>query len=66
MIVWQVLGLLVAAVVWLLVAAGFVTWLWNLTLPELFGTKHIEYWQAFRLVLLGNLLFGAPATFVFS
>ncbi len=37
--------------------------LWNMTLPDLFGTKTIGYWQAFRLLLIVSILFG-PGTFV--
>ncbi len=47
---------------WLLAAAGLTTWLWNLTLPELFGWKGIAYWQALRLVELDNVVIGGPAT----
>ena len=34
-------------------------WLWNITLPDVFGLKQITYWQAFRLLILASLLFGA-------
>lgn len=33
-----------------------VMWLWNSTLPALFGLKVITYWQAWRLSLLSALL----------
>ena len=36
-------------------------WLWNLTVPEVFGLKRITYWQAFRLLILAGMLFGGPA-----
>lgn len=36
-------------------------WLWNLTMPEVFGLKRITYWQAFRLLILAGMLFGGPA-----
>jgi len=36
--------------------AGLVAWLWNRTMPELFGLPAIRFWQAFRLVILLNLL----------
>lgn len=47
------LGLLCLALVPLL-----IMWLWNNTLPELFGFKTIRYWQSFRLYLLFALLIG--------
>ena len=41
-------------------AFGFlVKWLWNWLMPVLFGLKEITYWQAFAMVLLAKLLFGA-------
>lgn len=32
--------------------------LWNMTLRDLFGTKTLDYWQAFRLLLIASILFG--------
>jgi len=33
-----------------------VMWLWNSTLPIVFGLKTIGYWEAFRLYYLAGLL----------
>ena len=33
-----------------------VMWLWNSTLPLIFGLKSIVYWEAFRLYYLSGLL----------
>lgn len=33
--------------------------LWNITVPEIFGLKTIRYWQAFRLLLIASMIFGA-------
>ena len=33
-------------------------WLWNITMPDVFNLKKINYWQAFRLLLIAALLFG--------
>jgi len=41
-----------------LIAAAILKWLWNTTLPELFGFKTMRYWQAFRLLIIAQLLFG--------
>jgi hypothetical protein len=41
------------------VVAGLLQWLWNITMPDVFGLKRIAYWQAFRLLLIGALLSGS-------
>jgi hypothetical protein len=33
--------------------------LWNITVPEIFGLPTIRYWQAFRLLLMASMIFGA-------
>lgn len=33
-------------------------WLWNTTIPQIFGLKEITYWQSLRLLLIAWLLFG--------
>lgn len=33
-------------------------YLWNTTLPDLFGVKPIAFWQTFRLFLLTSILVG--------
>jgi len=35
-----------------------VMWLWNSTLPELFGLKLISWWMAWKLSMLCSMLFG--------
>ncbi|MDP6500850.1 MAG: hypothetical protein QF743_09105 [Candidatus Marinimicrobia bacterium] len=36
-------------------------WLWNMTIPEVFGFKMITYWQAFRIIIIAAILFhGSP------
>ena len=34
--------------------------LWNWLMPELFGLKVIEYWQALGLMILCGMLFKSP------
>lgn len=36
----------------------FFQWLWNITIPQVFGLKEITYWQAFRLLIIAGILFG--------
>mgnify|MGYP001060447094 CR=1 FL=1 len=38
---------------------ALLQWLWNITMPEVFNLKTIDYWQAFRLLLIAGILFGA-------
>lgn len=33
-------------------------WIWNITMPELFGLRQITVYQAMRLLVIGFLLFG--------
>lgn len=59
-------AVLLGIVVFFVVAAALLQWLWNITLPEVFGFKSIRYWQAFRLLLIGSLLFGSGAFLRFT
>jgi len=38
---------------------ALLQWLWNITMPDVFNLKKISYWQAFRLLVIANILFGA-------
>ena len=49
------------AVLLFLVVTALFRWLWNITMPEVFGLKRITYWQAFRLLIMAGMLFGGPA-----
>ncbi len=41
------------------VVAALLQWLWNITMPDVFNLKTISYWQAFRLLIIAGVLFGA-------
>jgi len=58
-LVWIVpLGALAAASMF--VGVGFlVTWLWRVTVGDIFGFKAISFWQAWGLILLSQILFKA-------
>src|SRR5207247_11177194 len=44
----------------LFIGFGFlVTWLWRVTLGDIFGLKSISFWQAWGLILLSQILFKA-------
>jgi hypothetical protein len=58
----MVVGGLAAAVVIGLVFGIFVRELWNWLMPDLFGLKTITYWQAFGIVILGQLIFGGSSS----
>lgn len=40
-----------------LILALPLLWLWNATMPELFGLKEISWWMAWKLMLLSSILF---------
>lgn len=47
------------AMVWLVIYSAIAMLVWNWTIPNIFaGAPHIDIWQAFGLVVLGNLLTG--------
>jgi|SRR4051812_44134066 hypothetical protein len=53
-----VVGAPVAIAVFVFVAGGVVTLLWNWLLPSLFGWPRITIWQGFGLLALCRILFG--------
>jgi hypothetical protein len=50
---------MIFACLFALVFGFLVKWLWNFLMPDLFGLKQITYLQAFAMVVLAKLLFGA-------
>ena len=52
-----VLSIIIAAVVLTLLLGFPVKWLWNWLIPDLFGLKTIDFWQAWGLMMLIHLLF---------
>ncbi|MBN1847837.1 MAG: hypothetical protein JW932_04560 [Deltaproteobacteria bacterium] len=61
--VFRIIGMVfvgvIFAVLFALVFGFLVKWLWNFLMPGLFGLAQITYWQAFAMVVLAKLLFGA-------
>ena len=49
----------IAAAAFALAFGYFVMLLWNWLMPPIFGLKVITYWQAFGIVVLAKLIFGA-------
>jgi hypothetical protein len=52
-----VIGLAIGLLLIVLFAIVF-RWLWNTTMPEVFGLKHLTYWQSIKVLLLAGILFG--------
>jgi hypothetical protein len=50
---------IIAAAIFALVFGYVVMLLWNWLMPLLFGLTVITYWQAFGIVILAKLIFGA-------
>jgi len=50
---WIALGVAVY-----LFIVGFFQYLWNMTMPQVFGVREITFWQGFRLLLISGMLFG--------
>jgi len=59
----RVVGLVIAGVLaaaaFALAFGWFVMLLWNWLMPAVFGLGAITYWQAFGIVVLAKLIFGA-------
>lgn len=56
------IGVLVGIVIGVLLVAIIVVvfrWLWNTTMPEVFGVSDVTFWQAFKILLLAGILFGS-------
>jgi len=58
-IVGLTLAGIAAACAFALVFGLVVKWLWNWLMPAVFGLGTITYWQAFGILVLSKLLFGA-------
>ena len=57
----QLTGAIVGLIIGLILVAVLVVvfrWLWNSTLPEVFGVREVSFWQAFKIMLLAGILFG--------
>jgi hypothetical protein len=46
----------ISLVLLVLLGIGIFQWLWNITMPQVFGLKPIGYWVAFRLLLIAGFL----------
>jgi hypothetical protein len=58
-IIGMVFAGIAIAVLFALAFGLVVQYLWNFLMPGLFGLRAITYWQAFALVILAKIFFGA-------
>ena len=56
-IIGAIMGIAIAAVIVAILVVVF-RWLWNTTMPEVFGLRELSFWQAFKIMLLAGILFG--------
>lgn len=56
-----IIGLLIGFVI-LAIFTLLFRWLWNTTIPEVFGLKSLDFWQAFKIMLISAMLFGGGTT----
>ena len=52
-----ILGVLIALVLLAFLVVVF-RWLWNTTMPDVFGVKELSFWQAVKILILAGILFG--------
>ena len=50
------IGMVAIALFFLFVYA--FQWIWNMTIPDVFGFKAINYWQSLGLLAVSRILFG--------
>lgn len=49
-----IIGLLAASLV--LLGTTMFQWLWNITMPDVFGLRQIRFWVALRLLIVSGFL----------
>jgi hypothetical protein len=55
----QIVMIILLVILLTAIATALVEWLWNMTMPLAFtSAKQIDFWVAFRLLLIGALLSG--------
>ena len=61
LLVGLVLGLLIGLVLLAIITLVF-RWLWNTTMPDVFGLKSLTFGQALKIMLISVMLFGGGTT----
>jgi hypothetical protein len=49
--------ILTTVVLFVFLVPAIFQWLWNITMPQVFGLRPITYWIAFRLLIVADILF---------
>lgn len=53
LVIGLIIGLIILAIITLI-----FRWLWNTTMPDVFGVKSLSFGQAFKILLIASMLFG--------
>ena len=53
-----IIPLIILILLLIAIVPAIFKWLWNITMPQVFGLKEITFWQAVRILLLSYILFG--------
>jgi hypothetical protein len=56
-LVGAAMGILIGLVIVAIFTVIF-RWLWNTTMPDVFGFKTLTFWQALKILILAGILFG--------
>ena len=56
-LVGLVVGLIVGLIILAIITLIF-RWLWNTTMPDVFGVKSLSFGQSFKILLIASMLFG--------
>ena len=51
-------GTLVLMIIVVIIAILITQYIWNIVMPDVFGTKQITFWQTVGLLILTNIFFG--------
>ena len=56
-LIGAVIGLLIGLIILAIITLIF-RWLWNTTMPDVFGVKSLSFGQSFKILLIASMLFG--------
>lgn len=62
----MILTIAVSYVFIFLIGALLLWWLWNITMPQIFGVKKITPFEALRLLIISLILLGGGPLFLFN
>lgn len=61
-----IINIILLGICLLFITPAILKWLWNITMPQVFNLREINYWQAFRLFIIASILFGGGTLFNLS